>query len=102
MPLATGREFAVHLRQLSQVETELLWRTNPIFDSQTDQIDAITLTLPSENLALEQLCEIILFYTGRYLDTDPAIPIRLHFGERTIQLPANKVEVLAFLKSQPA
>ncbi|MBC8121096.1 MAG: hypothetical protein H7Y22_04555 [Gemmatimonadaceae bacterium] len=101
MPLATCREFAVHLRQLSQVVTELLWRTNPIFDSQTDQIDAITLTLPSESLVLEQLCEIILFYAGRYLDTNPAIPIRLYFEQRTLQLPADKVEVIAFLKSQP-
>lgn len=90
----------MHLRQLTQVEAELLWRTDPIFDSRTDQIEAITLTLPGEHLALEHLCEVILFYASRYSDSCPVIPISLHFEERILELPTDRAEVLGFLESK--
>ncbi|MBW4700314.1 MAG: hypothetical protein KME03_20885 [Aphanocapsa lilacina HA4352-LM1] len=67
-PFASCRECAVHIAQLG-VESQVVLRTSPVFDSHLDQVECIEFTCPPTSSVLERLAGILEFYLGRYYQT---------------------------------
>ncbi|NJK40183.1 MAG: hypothetical protein HC934_00210 [Acaryochloridaceae cyanobacterium SU_2_1] len=68
LPLAVYREIAAHLRQLDQVETELLPQEAQVFDYSLSQVGWLRIRHPQNLVAAElaQLDQILAFYAQRF------------------------------------
>ncbi|NJK29002.1 MAG: hypothetical protein HC940_02050 [Acaryochloris sp. SU_5_25] len=68
LPLAVYREIAAHLRQIEQVETELLPQTAPHFDYALSQVGWLRVRHPQDLPARDrdQLDQILAFYAERF------------------------------------
>jgi hypothetical protein len=68
LPLAVYREIAAHLRQIEQVETDLLPQTAPHFDYSLSQVGGLRVRHPQDLPARDrdQLDQILAFYAQRF------------------------------------